>query len=206
MLRLMLLAFAFASTSALLTGSRVALAKGKLPAHPLVLKQTIADLAAGKKNGLKCTPAEAGELDEIICMLEAQNPTTAPAESPLLDGTWKLLYTTTKGGSAGKLGPLTGNVLQVFSYDDGCYSNVLKIPPIRATLDAHWEVMDQSRWKVIFDRITFRILGLKVASKPFPPSQNGVWRMTYLDDSFRVLRASGSNTPEEENVYVLVNE
>jgi hypothetical protein len=74
----------------LLTGPRIALCKGSYPAHPLVLSQTIEALAAGKKNGLACTPAESEELEEVISMLEAQSPTEAPAQSALLDGAWRL--------------------------------------------------------------------------------------------------------------------
>ena len=46
----------------------------------------------------------------------------------------------------------------------------------------------------------------QLVKKPFPPSQTGIWRMTYLDERVRVLRASGSNTPDVENVYVLAKE
>ena len=193
-------------TTALLTGGRVALSKGSLPAHPLLLAQTIEGLAAGKKNGLACSDAEAAELDEIICMLEAQNPTTAPAESALLDGTWRLVYTSTKGGSAGKLGPFVGSVKQVMDLSSGdgpSYYNEVKLRGVRAQLDAHWETLDPQRWKVIFDTLSVYVLGKRVVEKPFPPGQTGIWRMTYLDDKMRVLRASGSNTPETENVYVL---
>ena len=190
----------------LLTGSRISLAKGSCPAHPLLLKQTISKLADGKRNGLACTPAEACELDEIISMLEAQNPTAAPAESPMLDGTWKLLYTSTKGGSAGKLGPFVGAVTQVMDHPSGTYYNAVALRGVRAVLAAHWEVLDPNRWKVIFDTIEFRVLGRRLIRKPFPPTQTGIWRMTYLDDELRILRASGSNSPEVENVYVLAKD
>jgi len=187
----------------LLTGPRIALCKGSYPAHPLVLSQTIEALAAGKKNGLACTPAESEELEEVISMLEAQSPTEAPAQSALLDGAWRLVYTSTQGGSAGKLGPFVGKVQQVFDYPSGTYFNEVALRGVRAKLDAHWEVLDPSSWKVVFDRISLFVLGVRVVSKPFPPSQNGVWRMTYLDENMRILRASGSSSPETENVYVL---
>ena len=206
MLRATCIAVIAASASALLTGSRVALSKGASPAHPLVLTQTIAQLSDGKRNGLKCTPAEAAELEEIIGMLERQNPTQAPAESALMDGSWRLLYTSTKGGSAGKLGPFVGKVKQVMDHGAGTYCNVLQLRGVRATLAAHWDVVDPSTWKVIFDSISFRVLGKQLVKKPFPPSQTGIWRMTYLDERVRVLRASGSNTPDVENVYVLAKE
>ena len=58
----MLALCAIASISALLTGNRVSLSKGSYPAHPLLLKQTVASLAAGKRNGLTCSDAEAAEV------------------------------------------------------------------------------------------------------------------------------------------------
>ena len=194
------------AASGLLSGSRVALGKGNCPAHPLLLKQTVEQLVAGKKNGLGCTVAEAAEIEEVVGMLEAQNPTAAPAQSELLDGTWHLLYTSTKGGSAGKLGPFVGAVTQVMDLGAASYANNVRLRGVRATLDAHWETLDPTTWKVIFDTITIRVLGRRLLSKPFPPTATGIWRMTYLDSRLRVLRASGSNSPEVENVYVLAKE
>ena len=185
-----------------LTGNRIALAKGTVPAHPLLLTQTIANLAKGKKNGLSCTDAEAAEIDEVVSMLEAQNPTPNPAESPLLDGTWRLLYTSTKGGSAGKLGPFVGTVKQVITFGEDYYNEVA-LRGVRAVLAAHWEVLSPTSWSVIFDTLTIRVLGRRVVEKPFPPGQTGIWRMTYLSEDLRILRASGSNSPDVENVYVL---
>ena len=114
--------------------------------------------------------------------------------------------TSTKGGSAGKLGPFVGSVKQVMDLSSGdgpSYYNEVKLRGVRAQLDAHWETLDPQRWKVIFDTLSVYVLGKRVVEKPFPPGQTGIWRMTYLDDKMRVLRASGSNTPETENVYVL---
>lgn len=41
------------------------------------------------------------------------------ARSKGVDGTWRLLFTTTKGNSSGKLGPFVGEVLQEIDTDAG---------------------------------------------------------------------------------------
>lgn len=41
------------------------------------------------------------------------------ARSNGVDGTWRLLFTTTKGGSSGKLGPFVGEVLQKIDTGSG---------------------------------------------------------------------------------------
>ena len=112
-------------------------------------------------------------------MALAEPTTAAPAESPLLDGNWRLLYTSTKGGSAGKLGPFVGQVTQVMDYKGLSYFNVVKLPLLSATLDAHWDVKDPSTWKVIFDRLTIRIFGKRVISKPFPETATGILGTIY---------------------------
>jgi hypothetical protein len=209
---LALLAFGAAS-AALLTGPRVALGiKGASAVHPLALTQTIASLAEGTKNGLACTDREAAELGTLIGLLEEQNPTADPAESALLDGDWKLLYTSTKGGSAGKLGPFVGRVNQLMELGNQKYTNVVKVRGAQAALAAHWDVLDACTWRVFFDTLTVRVLGRNLIKKPFPEGTSGIWRMTYLDTRIRILRARGeprpgaesdNDEPLPENVYVL---
>merc|ERR1712054_403393 len=49
------------------------------------LKAEIADGLAGAK-------PDKAIIGEVLLALEAQNPTTSPATSPLLEGKWKFLY------------------------------------------------------------------------------------------------------------------
>jgi len=58
-----------------------------------VKSDLMTQLSAG--TGLKqaANPANRPEVNEILLKLERHNPTESPAESPLLNGVWELLYT-----------------------------------------------------------------------------------------------------------------
>lgn len=67
-------------------------------------------------------------------------------------------------------------------------------------MQAAWEVLGDSLWRVNFKSISFSLLGLPlVVDRPL--SQSGNWRLVYTDDCFRVLYAAGGGKPE--NLYVL---
>lgn len=80
-----------------------------------------------------------------------------------------------------------------------------------AFLGATWENLGKDRWKVIFVDINLKVLGVQLLSKKFPENTTGIWRMTYLDDDFRVLYAAGGKTDiktknkdgKTENIYIL---
>jgi lipocalin len=72
--------------------------------------------------------------------------------------------------------------------------------PCCAVLQAAWDVLGDSLWRVNFKSISFSLLGLPlVVDRPL--TQSGNWRLVYTDEDFRVLFAAGGNKPE--NLYIL---
>lgn len=63
-------------------------------------------------------------------------------------GTWNLVYTTTAGASGGKLGPFVGDVQQEVDIAEGLYINYVRVGPLTGELEATWEVVNKSQWKV----------------------------------------------------------
>lgn len=164
------------------------------------LKAKIGRLSANTANGVKASPEISKEIASIAEELESVNPSGKPATSNLLDGKWQLVYTTTRGGSAGELGPFVGDVFQEIDVDAGSYVNVLELLPLKATLGADWDVLGPDMWTVNFRNIAFSLAGFNLSQKTL--EQTGTWRMTYLDDDFRILRAQGR--PDAPfNLYVL---
>ena len=94
---------------------------------PEEIKRLLLDACdKGKPNGLSSTPALRDEIRSLVEALEASNPSRNPADSKLMAGFWRLLYTTsTEGGNAGKLGPLVGAVFQDIDPDAGIIKNCL---------------------------------------------------------------------------------
>lgn len=175
------------------------------------------------------------------------------ARSKGVDGKWRLLFTTTKGNSSGKLGPLVGEVLQEIDTDAGLCefrsssgallggdwkAGVDRVDPctlnrltylqtrnhttpertdvnfvrlfggaVEGALEATWEVTGPNAWKVIFQNISFKILGVPAVDKKPLPNQAGVWTLTYLDDELRVLYAAGltnqGKPAKVSNIYIL---
>jgi len=192
-------------------------------------RSTLLELCrSGPKNGVGASQELQESISNACSELARLNPTKQQAKSPLLNGDWSLLYTSTTGASAGKLGPLVGEVEQRIDMAAGKYDNVVVAGPIEAVLGAHWEVPADGKfdtWQVIFDDIKFKLFGLTVVDKEFStesrdevldtldsmatgkaqtnPKNAGVWEMTYTDETLRVLYAQGSDPAKPANVYIL---
>uniref|UniRef100_A0A7S4DWF7 Plastid lipid-associated protein/fibrillin conserved domain-containing protein n=1 Tax=Lotharella globosa TaxID=91324 RepID=A0A7S4DWF7_9EUKA len=167
------------------------------------LKTAIREKSKGTNNGVDASPARREEIAELLQELEAANPTRKLTSSPLISGSWKLLYTTNDGSSAGKIGPFVGDVVQNVELQDGEYVNIVSLAngAFRGVLTATWDNVSDKLWKVKFKDIKLELFGVVLQEKELPAT--GTWRMTYLDDDFRVLYAMGGKNQEKENVYVL---
>jgi len=164
---------------------------------------------------------------QVISMSRGlKSPTQNIATSSIVDGVWRLIFTTTTGSSGGKLGPFVGDVDQDIRYNDGKYFNILRLGPIEAILSAHWDVVNGDKWDVTFDDIKFLVFGLPLIEKEFGSGRDqtletldtvaggsqaersstngGSWDLKYADDSLRVLYAYGTGKdPKKANIFVL---
>mmetsp|Transcript_20560 Transcript_20560/g.55388 ORF Transcript_20560/g.55388 Transcript_20560/m.55388 type:complete len:211 (+) Transcript_20560:226-858(+) len=179
--------------------------------HPL--KRSIVRLSRGTSNGLYADDSAAAQIGALAQLLAEENPTKDIASTPIINGEWELVYTSTKGGSAGKLGPVVGRVEQHFDLDAGEYVNWVKVGPgdaglVTGKLRATWEAVEDDLWEVTFQSISFKALGLPIVTDK-PLSAKGVWRLAYIDDDFRVLYAAGTSYKPDaprrlaENIYIL---
>ncbi|KVI01781.1 Plastid lipid-associated protein/fibrillin conserved domain-containing protein [Cynara cardunculus var. scolymus] len=60
------------------------------------IKQELLDAIAPLDRGAEASPEDQQSIEQIVRKLEAANPTKEPLKSPLLDGKWELLYTTSQ--------------------------------------------------------------------------------------------------------------
>lgn len=173
------------------------------------LKQELYSLAKGKDNGLKATPAETEAILALATQLNKMNQEKNIAKTTKVDGKWRLVFTTTKGSSGGKLGPFVGEVLQEIDTAGGVYVNFVRLfgGLVEGALEAGWEVKGANEWKVIFNNITFRLFGLPVVDKKPLGGQVGLWKLTYLDEDLRILTAAGMTNQgkpaKASNIYIL---
>lgn len=169
------------------------------------LKEAIRDVTKLTENGVKASGTKRLEIDSLVSELEKLNPSKQLTENKYLQGNWRLIYTTNDGSSAGKLGPFVGVVDQDIDLLNKKYVNYVKLGPnvVEGALTATWENVDKSNWKVKFENITLKLFGFVLTKKSLIGSV-GNWRMSYLDDTMRILYAKGGKNALKENIYILV--
>ncbi len=193
------------------------------------MKNKIRDLARNTDNGLTAPDAVRKDIESCVKELEdifetkakSKKDSTRLVSDQKLDGSWKLVYTTNGGSSAGKLGPFVGEVEQLICLssseeeegndNDDYYINYVRVGGnlIEGALTATWDELDDKTWQVNFQGIEFKLFGIKLLEKDL--EAKGIWRKTYLDEDFRILYASGvtkddsdgDGSEKKENIYIL---
>ena len=191
-------------------------------------KAELLEAIAGKNRGLLANEIDNVRVLSAIQQLEDTNPTPNPLEAKdLLQGDWRLLYTTSKGILGLDRFPLfkLGQIYQCIRVSEAKVYNIAEIIGIPmleglVSVAATFEPVSESRVNVIFER---SIIGLQrlfsyntpekfiqqiESGKKFFPldfkiergEQQGWLEITYLDEDMRVGRGN------EGNVFVLTKE
>lgn len=195
-------------------------------ANVVAMKQSLSAMVASTDRGRSITPQQQQQVEKSLQQLEATCTLKAPANSPLVDGSWIVDYTTAPPPSNGQLGPFKGIARQVVSLEDGTYRNLLTVPPndwLTASLDATWTEWDGiyldekspeqdttpdiggSCWKVTFESLTIRLFALALFTQEFDNTQR-IWRTTYVDDETRIVRAGRTGRQDDEMTFYMTRE
>ena len=184
-------------------------------------KAEVLESIAGKNRGLLANDIDRVKILTVVEKLEDQNPHPNPLDQPdLLDGDWRLLYTTSKSILGLDNFPLVqlGEIYQCIRIESGQIYNVAEIVGIPfleglVSVAANFEKVSGKRVNVYFKRSIIglqRILGYlspqdliaKIEKgKKFPPldfslkpeEQQGWLEITYIDDDLRVGRGNQGN-------------
>jgi hypothetical protein len=146
--------------------------------------QLLAGCAAAPLNGVGASSEEDSAVQAAVTKLEAYcRP--EPARMPL-SGVWQLVYTSSTGGSSGKVGPFVGAVTQTM-VDDSVFTNAVEFfgGAVRLALEAEREVLDSKRIRVTFRETAVSVFGLTVIRKA--TNGSGVWVQRYVDEDLRVM-------------------
>lgn len=191
-------------------------------------KAELLEAIAGKNRGLLANEIDNVRVLSAIQQLEDTNPTRKPLEAKnLLQGDWRLLYTTSKSILGLDRFPLLtlGEIYQCIRVSEAKVYNIAEIvglPMLEGLVSvaATFEPVSESRVNVIFER---SIIGLQKffsyntpkkfiqqieSGKKFLPldfkitrsEQKGWLEITYLDEDMRIGRGN------EGNVFVLTKE
>eukprot|EP00747_Dinoflagellata_sp_TGD_P179070 gnl/TRDRNA2_/TRDRNA2_29235_c0_seq2.p1 gnl/TRDRNA2_/TRDRNA2_29235_c0~~gnl/TRDRNA2_/TRDRNA2_29235_c0_seq2.p1 ORF type:complete len:269 (+),score=42.06 gnl/TRDRNA2_/TRDRNA2_29235_c0_seq2:95-901(+) len=156
---------------------------------PTSARATRADIAGAEARLLAATvaagPVGVDASDEQQAQVEAAAVALSglgasqPAQVPLA-GEYDLLFSMSKGGSNGKIGPLTGQVSQIIVDDENFINQVsLFGGMLIAQLYAKRKVMDEKRIKVSFVETVFKLFGKEV--KRQPTKGQGVWENLFVE-------------------------
>ena len=191
-------------------------------------KAELLEAIAGKNRGLLANEIDNVRVLSAIQQLEDINPTRKPLEAKhLLEGDWRLLYTTSKGILGLDRFPLfkLGQIYQSIRVSQAKVYNIAEITGLPmleglVSVAATFEPVSESRVSVAFER---SIIGLQrffsyntpkkfiqqiESGKKFLPldfkiergEQKGWLEITYLDEDMRIGRGN------EGNVFVLTKE
>jgi hypothetical protein len=191
-------------------------------------KAELLEAIAGKNRGLLANEIDNARVLSAIQQLEDINPTKKPLEAKdLLNGDWRLLYTTSKGILGLDRFPLfkLGQIYQCIRVSEAKVYNIAEIiglPMLEGLVSvaASFDPVSERRINVIFERSIIglqRFLSYKTpakmiqqieSGKKFLPidfkidrgEQKGWLETTYLDQDMRIGRGN------EGNVFVLTKE
>ncbi|AFY39277.1 fibrillin family protein [[Leptolyngbya] sp. PCC 7376] len=194
----------------------------------MTLKTDLLETIAGKNRGLLTTEVDRANILTVIDRLEDQNPTSKPLETPqLLEGDWRLVYTTSKGILGINRFPLMqlGQVYQCIRPEQNKIYNIAELEGIPfleglILVEATLEKVSDKRVNVFFHRFLIgsqRLMGYRfpkglverlISGQKFMPidfginskDNNGWLEITYLDEDLRIGRGN------EGSVFVLSKE
>lgn len=188
-------------------------------------KTTLLEILAGKNRGLLATEADQQAILAAVAQLEDRNPTPQPlAATDLLEGNWRLLYTSSQGLLRLDQFPLLklGQIYQCIRAKTATLYNIAEVyglPYLEGLVSvaARFEPVSDRRVNVRFERSIIGLqrlvdyqspdffiqqieAGKKFAAIDFPITareQRGWLEITYLDADLRIGRGN------EGNVFVL---
>ncbi|MDB9460252.1 PAP/fibrillin family protein [Dolichospermum circinale CS-1225] len=192
----------------------------------MIGKSNLIDIVAGTNRGLLVNAAQQQAILAAIANLEDFNPTLRPLASNLLEGDWRLLYTTSKALLNIDRLPFfqLGQIYQCIRVETNSVYNIAEIYGIPAleglvSVVAKFTPLSPSRLQVKFQRSIIglqRLIGYTTPGNfvqeiesghfqnklafDFPiqsQQQQGWLDITYLDDDLRIARGN------EGSVFVL---
>eukprot|EP00899_Mesostigma_viride_P006431 jgi/Mesvir1/1578/Mv14547-RA.1 len=152
-------------------------------------KENLLSAIAGVERGLTATPEQMDEIDVLAQKLEKLNGNKKTVTSPLLNGKWELLYTTS-GSILGRKNPLRprGPIYQTLDNRSLRGLNA-ETWPLFNSVTAKLTPATASRVDVKF--VQFKLLGLIGVNAP--DSARGWLDTTFLDEEIRVSRGDKGN-------------
>mmetsp|Transcript_4231 Transcript_4231/g.6317 ORF Transcript_4231/g.6317 Transcript_4231/m.6317 type:complete len:226 (-) Transcript_4231:152-829(-) len=153
------------------------------------LKKELLEAVQGTKRGVVMDDAKNAEIRGLIEKLCKLNPTPNAANSPLVNGRWRLQWTTEKEvlfiAKNGVFGLAATNIVQDIDTVGNSLQNLIELEN-----DSFFSVKSTCVPKENSDRIEFKFvsasLKYKMLKVPLPPVGKGWFANIYLDEDIRI--------------------
>lgn len=157
---------------------------------------TAADVETAKKTLLTACASPTVDRPSLDAPLATLSSSGTLIDGPY-EGEWATLYTDSVGPSAGRVGPLCGEVRQSFK-PNGTYQNTvawpsITLPLLAAKLGGTAARRRPDRVDVVFETTDFFVAGVRVGGRAFPdgsPGSRGHWTLIYKDNDARVFKTN----------------
>jgi hypothetical protein len=180
--------------------------------------------------GRSASKSQRDEIHGSISKLESMCQLSEPARDERMNGPWVVLYTDAPPPSNGQLLIWKGIAKQVIDLQCGRYTNELYVGGkgpdedqdawLKAVLDARWEEWDgiymdnsgdtapggdygASTWKVTFETLKISLFNIPMFTQQFKEGTARTWKMTYLDDNTRIVRAGKTGREDDDLLFYM---
>jgi hypothetical protein len=192
-------------------------------------------IRADTDRGRSISQSQRNEVHSLLSQLESLCPLSEPARDPRMEGSWYVYYTDAPPPSNGQL-LWKGIAKQVIDLDGRRYRNELFVGGkgdnkdqdawLMAMLDADWTEWDgvyldsennntanasgedfgATTWKVTFESITISLFGKPLFTQQFKAGTSRTWKMTYLDDTTRIVRAGKTGREDDDWLFYMTRD
>jgi len=165
--------------------------RGKTKAELLALCDEVAPF------GTRASVEQHDAIKEKIMELASCTPNPSPCttRADLFNGVHDSVYSTNPGSSGGRFGPLTAAAVYqtIVNFPSSLVNTAVVVPGLlRADLQADFDILSEDQVRVNFRSATLSLFGgLLKSTKQFGvPNAAGTWKILYVDEDLRLLRAN----------------
>lgn len=154
-------------------------------------KQELLEAIKPLQRGVAASPEDKAKVDSLCKELERANPNKSSLASPLVNGKWELVYTTSDSILGSKKPALLRPSGRIYQFIDAANLKARNQETFPFFNSVTAELTPTSKSAVDVQFKTFKLLGLVPITAP--PTARGALDVTYVDEEMRISRGDKGN-------------